>query len=336
MQASTATYSTIHRGVIELSLVRPGSRCSRPWQAADKVYVVAVSFRGHNQLTSTQTIIFRQALTRISPPYRVTTIGERAHTRRRQGIIRHQHFHGAGTRPASMKIQPKEIVGRSECVDCKEDWLDILANVDLPLRRGSPDQAYGERALMVAKLQEIHRWEMCPKGSRMPYEEVSTGGRWEDWQVEEKHMPKPNKDGSMYGQPYVAPRHANSNSERFVDKMVEREAKHMVAYNPVDRAAWFAAKDKGRTAKKATAPKNAGKNAPAKIRTNARDDKSSDEGMDPRTKDVLGQATCTSAGLSSEVKSKRRKCMTVATVTAALATTCRGRATSWHPSSRRG
>ncbi|KAK5683965.1 hypothetical protein LTS10_003829 [Elasticomyces elasticus] len=126
-----------------------------------------------------------------------------------------------------MKIQARELVGRDDCPQCKEHWLEIFAGIDLPPGYGGRDQIAGERGLMILELRNIHTDELCLLGPQEKYEPIVTGGNWKDWQIPKKKMPKPEKNGSMYGKPYVAPRYSGSTSEKYVDKVVAQAVKQM-------------------------------------------------------------------------------------------------------------
>ncbi|KAK4899970.1 hypothetical protein LTR27_002732 [Elasticomyces elasticus] len=130
-------------------------------------------------------------------------------------------------RAASIKIQARELVGRDDCPQCKKHWLDIFAGIDLPPGYGGRDQIAGERGLMILELRNIHTDELCLLGPQEKYEPIVTGGNWKDWQIPKKKMPKPEKNGSMYGKPYVAPRYSGSTSEKYVDKVVAQAVKQM-------------------------------------------------------------------------------------------------------------
>ncbi|KAK5745955.1 hypothetical protein LTR17_001084 [Elasticomyces elasticus] len=126
-----------------------------------------------------------------------------------------------------MKIQARELVGRDDCPQCKKHWLEIFAGIDLPPSYGGRDQIAGERGLMILELRNIHTNELCLLGPQEKYEPIVTGGNWKDWQIPKRKMPKPEKNGSMYGKPYVAPRYSGSISEKYVDKVVAQAVKQM-------------------------------------------------------------------------------------------------------------
>ncbi|KAK5746228.1 hypothetical protein LTR17_000963 [Elasticomyces elasticus] len=126
-----------------------------------------------------------------------------------------------------MKIQARELVGRDDCPQCKKHWLEIFAGIDLPPSYGGRDQIAGERGLTILELRNIHTEELCLLGPQEKYEPIVTGGNWKDWQIPKKKMPKPEKNGSMYGKPYVAPRYNGSTSEKYVDKVVAQAVKQM-------------------------------------------------------------------------------------------------------------
>ncbi|KAK5720687.1 hypothetical protein LTR15_006647 [Elasticomyces elasticus] len=126
-----------------------------------------------------------------------------------------------------MKIQARELVGRDDCPQCKKHWLEIFAGIDLPPGHGGRDQIAGERGLMILELRNIHTDELCLLGPQEKYEPIVTGGDWKNWQVPKKKMPKPEKNGSMYGKPYVAPRYSGSTSEVYMDKVVVQAVKQM-------------------------------------------------------------------------------------------------------------
>ncbi|KAK3649233.1 hypothetical protein LTR56_007074 [Elasticomyces elasticus] len=126
-----------------------------------------------------------------------------------------------------MKIQAREPVGRDDCPQCKKHWLEIFAGIDLPPSYGGRDQIAGERGLTILELRNIHTDELCLLGPQEKYEPIVTGGNWKDWQIPKKKIPKPEKNGSMYGKPYVAPRYSGSTSEKYVDKVVAQAVKQM-------------------------------------------------------------------------------------------------------------
>ncbi|KAK5696498.1 hypothetical protein LTR97_007800 [Elasticomyces elasticus] len=126
-----------------------------------------------------------------------------------------------------MKIQARELVGRDNCPQCKKHWLEIFAGIDLPPSYGGRDPIAGERGLTILELRNIHTDELCLLGPQEKYEPIVTGGSWKDWQIPKKKMPKPEKNGSMYGKPYVAPRYSGSTSEVYMDKVVVQAVKQM-------------------------------------------------------------------------------------------------------------
>ncbi|KAK3116545.1 hypothetical protein LTR53_002969 [Teratosphaeriaceae sp. CCFEE 6253] len=144
-----------------------------------------------------------------------------------------------------MKLQTSEFRGHGRCGYCGAHWLEIFADVDLPPSSSGQWSAY-ERGMMITELQGIHIMEMCPRGKHVPYEKYVPGTSWKDWQVAKKHMPNPDENGSMFGQPYVAPRYDGSNSEKYLDRIMARERKHLKPYFEVDREAYYAAKRNGK------------------------------------------------------------------------------------------
>ncbi|KAK4954205.1 hypothetical protein LTR10_007634 [Elasticomyces elasticus] len=126
-----------------------------------------------------------------------------------------------------MKIQARELVGRDDCPQCKKHWLEIFAGIDLPPSYGGRDQIAGERGLMILELRNIHTDELCLLGPQEEYEPIVTGGNWKDWQIPKKKMPKPEKNGSMYGKPHVALRYSGSAREVYMDKVVVQAVKQM-------------------------------------------------------------------------------------------------------------